>query len=191
MNTWKKRVSLALVGLGFVMLGKGTAQAAASADISVQVQVQVVSVSVASTTWLISNAGSVVPGSVHTSSAIYVTNDANQQEDFQLSLDDLSAWSTPDDTPGTDEYALLAVFTGDAAATMNNDDFASNDRIIEDTTTTATANIYAIDGQGAGVKGFDVDFGTTRNLFLNFRTPTSNTQVATQFITVTVSAIAS
>jgi hypothetical protein len=194
-NTWKK-VGLTLVGLGIVMLGKSSVQAAASADISVVVQVQVVSVSVATTTWSLSNEmGAIVPGSVHVSSGIAVTNDANVQEDYRLSLAENGGWApSADVTAGSDEFALLALFTNAAASSLNDGSFNDLANATDDLITTsaqaATADLFAINGDAVGVKGFDVAALATRNLYLDFRAPTSNTVTATQYITVTVSAIA-
>jgi hypothetical protein len=195
MKTWKK-VGLALTGLGLMVLSKGSAQAAATADISVVVQVQVISVSVATTTWSLSNEmGAIVPGSVNVSSGIFVTNNGNVQEDYRLSLAENGGWApSADVTPGSDEFALLALFTNAAASSLNDGSFNdlanATDDLITTSAQTATADLFARNGDATGQKGFDVAASGVRSLYLDFRAPTSNTVAATQYITVTVTAIA-
>jgi hypothetical protein len=194
MSTWKKKLGLALAGLALTGIGKGVAQAATFADISVVVQVQVISITVASTTWVISEGGTVVPGSVHTSSAIAVTNNANVQEDYRLSLAEDGGWTpSADATADNNEFVLLALFTDTPATNMNDalfNDGGGTDDVVTTSLQTATANLFAINANGIGEKGYDVPFGQQRNLYLDFRTPTTNSVTETQYITVTVTAIA-
>ena len=188
MSNWKKTIGLALAGLGIMAFGLvNKAEAAPTDDVYVTVTVHVISVAVDTTTWAI---GTVAPSSVDISSAITVSNDGNTQEDMSLnSAFGGGTWTSPDETPSGDQYALMAMFTDKGVGLLLDADFGAED-LLTGSPTPASASDYAIAADGAGVKGFTVNVGTPRTLHLNFRAPTSNTEQLEQTISVTVTASA-
>ena len=187
MSTWKKTIGLTLVGLGLIAFGATrNAQAAVTDDVYVTVTVEIISVAVDTTTWAI---GTVAVNTINVSSEITVTNDGNRQEDFSLNSAYTGGWSSPDETPGADQYAMMALFTDKGVGLIVDGDFGSED-LLSASVTPASSDDYAITGDAAGVKGYDVGNGTTRLMHLNFRAPTSNTEALEQTISVTVTAAA-
>ena len=187
MNRWTKTIGLAIAGLSIMAFGLTRAEAATTDDVYVTVTVDIISVAVGTTTWAI---GQVAPSDIAISSAIPVTNDGNQQEDYSLILAHAGDWGvSANASPGVDEFVLSAIFTDKGIGTMVDADFVLNDTV-EELSDDADAGIFAIDADGDGVKGFNVLKTEERQLHLNFRAPSSNTAALEQTISVTVTAAA-
>ena len=190
MNTWKKKVSLVLLGLGLVVLGSSKpASAANPVSINVTVTVDFLSVSVASSTWAI---GQVAANSTNLSGAIGVTNNGNRQVDYNLALQYSGGWSvSASNTPAADTFALLGLFTTTPQGTLVDAQFGATngtDDIIVVAGATASSTNFAITNEALSAKGTQVAGSAVRQLMLDFRAPTSNTQSTQQSMTVVVTA---
>ena len=197
MSTWKKAVGLGVIALGLMFVGTKKAGAVATTqDILVTVTVDLISVSVGSATWDIGTGVSV--SDVRISSRIPVTNDGNVLETYSLSINDGgSVWDNNDaiDTVGTDVYAMLALFTTTSIGSLLDSHFSADagdtDDLITTGGTAATASNFARAAEDTTVKGLSIPTTEVRSLYLNFRSPSTNTQSAEQNMTVTVTAAAS
>ena len=178
-----RKIILVLMVIGlFGFAVANIADAASTANITVTVTCRVLGVTVSPTTW---NIGLVETNSINLSTAFTVTNTGNAQQDFQLNAANSVGW-TIGATPGSEVFRMSAIFKDVAPVESN---FIANDDLTT-SAVTATAAIFCIDADAAGVKGYDVVAAATRNLWLRFQAPTSTTATAEQSITVTITAIA-
>jgi len=191
MSTWKKAAGLVIAGLFMLVMGLcKTALAGTTDTVLVTVTVNVVSVSVDTTTWAI---GQVAPSAVAISNAIPVENDGNVQEDYSLSLDHTGWEIATSSGAAGDKFVLSALFTTTPAASIVDNMFGETDGpddVIVDGNTPASPTMYARTGEGPDAKGYDVVETLFRDLYLNFRAPTSSVLTTEQSITVTVTAAA-
>ena len=144
------------------------------------------------------NFGSVALGGVSiNTSFIVVNNDSGGiREDYSLSMVDAAGgWTatTGAGAPGTDQYAVEAVFAANQPAHADfhatNDDLAGGAAPVA-----ASATVFAVDANANGEKGFDVDdlSGThERTLWFRLQMPSGvTTTQGNPFATVWVSAAA-
>ena len=162
--------------------------AAQTADITITVTVRYISVAVSPNTY---DFGFVDPGTYTVaSSAITVTNDGNDTEDFKLQITTSpSAWTVEetDADPGSEEYKLLALFnssqptssdiTGDVSGE------GTDDIVFESAQKDCDSTNFAGDQDGD-----DVPASGSVSLWFEFGAPSSTSTTTQQSMVVTVSA---
>lgn len=129
--------------------------------------------------------GTLQPGttSVSTSSGS-VTNTGNITERFLVRVSSSQDFIISTSSAGANQFRYSILFS---TATPVSADFGTNDAA--DTVNTApTATVFARDGDGESVKGFNVAPGGTRFLWMRFEAPTSVSVNPQQNIFVTVVA---
>ena len=183
-----------LTALLAVTMLAGRAWAATSDDVALSVTVSnSVSVLLPTATYDFS---SVALGGTSINTAVLAVNNNSGgiREDYSLSLIDAGGgWGAVITTPGTDQYAIQAVFASTQPA---HTDFAANDYITEGAGNGAAAGaaVFAVDGWEAAGKGDNVvDLAGTheRTLWLRLQMPSAiTTSQSNPFATVWVSAAA-
>jgi len=131
------------------------------------------------------------------SSEFAVKNNGNITQKYQLCLTDVpTGWTAKEvtGTPGWEEVKLLGLFTTQSPIeTTHFDDNppnASDGDIVRTTNNDiATSTNFAISGEGAEVKGYNVTIGGIRYLWFRFDAPSGTSITSEQFLTVTVTAI--
>ena len=180
-----KQVAL-LVAL-MMGLGVGELYAVGSQPLSVLVKVQKISVSISPASIDFNTVAEGYKG-IH-GTTVVVTNDGNIAE--SMKLDGGSApggWTkVANDDPSTDQYDIRALFAGDLGG-LALADFTLTDDTLTGAPVTADADKFARAADSSGVKGYNIASIATRNLFVEFRAPSANTQTDQKTITVTVTA---
>ena len=154
------------------------------------VSVNVGIVNLATPTWAI---GQFAPSAPAVFGAIPVENDGNVQEDYSLSLDH-TGWTIGTSSGAWSErFVLSGLFTTTPAASVVDNMFGETDGtddVILDGNTPASATMYGRTQENDGAKGLNVTKDLFRDLFLDFRAPSSTVLTTEQSITVTVTAAA-
>ncbi len=120
-----------------------------------------------------------------------VTNDGSSLNDYRLRITAKPATWTVEETAGSvdwNEFRLLGLFTSNTSL-VTGDFSTSDDIVLASGETTATADVYAISGEGATVKGYDCTENAVRKLWFRFDAPSGTDLTSEQWITVTVYAI--
>jgi len=122
-----------------------------------------------------------------------VTNDGTALNDYKLRITAKPAtWSVKEDAGSTvwNEFRLLGLFTSsDPPGPTDFVETAAEDIVKASTDTTATTDIYAINAEGAEVKGYGCTQNAVRKLWFKFDAPSGTDLITQQWITVTVYAI--
>lgn len=139
---------------------------------------QTLSISLSSGAWSIGEMGVGVVVTMEDADKIVVANDGNGKQSYSLSVTDPANWSVQSQ-PGTEAYVLNAAFSGDPA----NINWNETDYLVITAPVTSTETRFAGDENG-----IDVLSGETRNLFLQFKSPTQTQVVDRQSIILTISA---
>ena len=136
-------------------------------------------------TWAL---GNIDPGTVKIMNAndrVYVKNTSSQAIDVSIQASPI-AW-TYSDAAGADRCVLMALFNGTDVPTESDfstsyDTLGTNDR----------AAGVSPDGKFAGANndGVNIPAGSGEELYMYFKAPNPNTQIAEQDITVTITAVA-
>lgn len=174
-----------LAALLILLAWPGRAQAAASV-VTMQVTIRRISVFVSpdAVTFGVLPDGAIV----QTSEANDVTalNDGNIVEDFLLALSEISPWS-PGAAPGADVFVLSGLFVG-AADAPTAAHFGADDAI---TTSLQAATATRFAHAAFGLNGSHVPVSGSRDLWFQYKAPTSSTVFTYQTIVVTVGAVTS
>lgn len=125
-------------------------------------------------------------------SHLIVKNVGTDTATYSLNLTNPSPWVAvntgtalfPGSDLGTDAYALYGLFSGTAEAAPGNAAYLSEDIIIADPPTSATASVYAY----TTTNGVGVGPTLERNLWIGLHTPTASSVATTQQISITITA---
>ncbi|MCX6832130.1 MAG: hypothetical protein NT028_08370 [candidate division Zixibacteria bacterium] len=155
-----------------------------AADVTVTATILSVSVSVTSGSPV---AFGIVAASSTTRSTVaaVIANDGNVNETYSLSLTDPVADWTAAATAGANEYVLSAMFSTAAPGAT----FGAEDVLALAPPVACTATVFG--NTVAGESGLVVPMSEARNLWLEFKAPTTTSSYAQKTITVTITADAS
>ena len=151
-----------------------------AADVTVTATILSVSVSVTSGSPV---AFGIVAASSTTRSTVaaVLANDGNVAETYSLSLTDPTDWTFHATTPGVDVYVLSAMFSTAAPGAA----FGAEDAL---TDTPAACTAAKFGNTAAAESGLVVPESEARNLWLEFKAPTTTSSYAQKTITVTITA---
>ena len=122
-----------------------------------------------------------------------VENTGSARSDYKLQITAWpAAWTVEEtaDSPSYNEFRLLALFTSSSPpGTGDFIDTGAEDIVKQSAQTTAGDTVYALNAEGATVKGYDCTPTSVRKLWFRFDAPSGTELTTEQWITVTVFAI--
>jgi len=126
-------------------------------------------------------------------SSCTVTNVGTARNDYKLQITAWPGdWTVKEDAGSTiyNQFRLLALFTSSSPPGPGDFvDTGAEDIVKQSTQTTADANVYALNAEGASVKGYGCTEDAVRKLWFRFDAPSGTNLTTQQWITVTVYAI--
>src|SRR6185436_18686069 len=104
-------------------------------------------------------------------SSITFTNNGNVVSKFQISVTDPAVWRSTDVAAGNDSFRLLGAFKDTEPGEL---EFDTALDVINTSTNTATATHLAVDADPDTIKGFNVQPGEQRALWLRIEMPSNS-----------------